>query len=111
MPSAGNIPLSFNRDRTERQLDARLEELLAKLRKNRPSEDPWMVRRAYDNAAERHREQLRKSGEPYLMHLLRAPHIPADHRLDATTINAALHHHVIEDTEFPVSRITERFGA
>jgi hypothetical protein len=59
MPSPGNVPLSFNRDRTERQLDARLEELLAKLRKHRPAEDPWMVRRAYEIAAERHREQLR----------------------------------------------------
>jgi guanosine-3',5'-bis(diphosphate) 3'-pyrophosphohydrolase len=107
----GNVPLSFNRDRTERQLDARLEELLAKLRKNRPAEDPWMVRRAYDIAAERHREQLRKSGEPYLMHLLEVAHILADLRLDATTLTAALLHDVIEDTEFPVSRITERFGA
>src|SRR5580658_8153468 len=111
MPSAGNVPLSFNRDRTERQLDARLEELLVKLRKNRPSEDPWMVRRAYDIAAERHREQLRKSGEPYLMHLLEVAHILADLRLDATTLTAALLHDVIEDPEFPVSRITERFGA
>jgi GTP diphosphokinase / guanosine-3',5'-bis(diphosphate) 3'-diphosphatase len=106
----GNVPLSFNRDRTERQLDARLEELLAKLRKHRPAEDPWMVRRAYEIAAERHREQLRKSGEPYLMHLLEVAHILADLRLDATTLTAALLHDVIEDTEFPVSRITERFG-
>jgi GTP diphosphokinase / guanosine-3',5'-bis(diphosphate) 3'-diphosphatase len=111
MPSAGNLPLSFNRDRTERQLDARLEELLAKLRKHRPAEDPWLVRRAYEIAAERHRAQLRKSGEPYLMHLLEVAHILADMRLDATTLTAALLHDVIEDTEFPVSRITERFGA
>ena len=111
MPSAGNLPLSFNRDRTERQLDARLEELLAKLRKNRPSEDPWLVRRAYEIAAERHRTQFRRSGEPYLMHLLEVAHILADMRLDATTLTAALLHDVIEDTEFPVSRIEERFGA
>ncbi len=111
MPSAGNIPLSFNRDRTERQLDARLEELLAKLRKNRPSEDPWLVRRAYEIAAERHRTQVRRSGEPYLIHLLEVAHILADLRLDATTLTAALLHDVIEDTEFPVSRIEERFGA
>src|SRR5271167_402909 len=110
MPS-GNLPLNFNRDRAQRQLDARLEELLAKLRKNRPAEDPWMVRRAYEIAAERHREQLRKSGEPYLMHLLEVAHILADLRLDATTLTAALLHDVIEDTEFPLSRIEERFGA
>jgi GTP diphosphokinase / guanosine-3',5'-bis(diphosphate) 3'-diphosphatase len=110
MPSAGNLPLHFHRDRTERELDARLEELLAKLRKNRPSEDPWLVRRAYEIAAERHRDQLRRSGEPYLSHLLEVAHILADMRLDATTLTAALLHDVIEDTEFPVSRISERFG-
>jgi GTP diphosphokinase / guanosine-3',5'-bis(diphosphate) 3'-diphosphatase len=111
MPSAGNLPLNFHRDRTERQLDARLEELLAKLRKNRPSEDPWLVRRAYEIAAERHRDQVRTSGDPYLSHLLEVAHILADMRLDAITLTAALLHDVIEDTEFPVSRIEERFGA
>ena len=111
MSSAGNIPLNFHRDRTERELDARLEELLVKLRKNRPSEDPWLVRRAYEIAAERHRAQLRRSGEPYLTHLLEVAHILADMRLDATTLTAALLHDVIEDTEFPVARIEERFGA
>lgn len=111
MPSPTNVPLSFRRDKTERQLDARLEELLAKLRKNRPSEDPWMVRRAYEIAAERHRDQLRTSGDPYLSHLLEVAHILADMRMDVTTLTAALLHDVIEDTEFPLSRIEERFGA
>ena len=111
MPSSGNLPLNFNRDRAQRQLDARLEELLEKLRKNRPSEDPWMVRRAYEIAAERHHDQLRSSGEPYLTHLLEVAHILADMRLDATTLTAALLHDAIEDTEYPVSRIEERFGA
>src|SRR6202045_3502977 len=111
MPSPSNLPLSFNRDRAQRHLDARLEELLEKLRKNRPSEDPWMVRRAYEIAAERHHDQLRSSGEPYLTHLLEVAHILADMRLDATTLTAALLHDAIEDTEFPVSRIEERFGA
>jgi guanosine-3',5'-bis(diphosphate) 3'-pyrophosphohydrolase len=111
MPSPSNLPLSFNRDRAVRQLDARLEELLEKLRKNRPSEDPWMVRRAYEIAAERHHDQLRSSGEPYLSHLLEVAHILADMRLDATTLTAALLHDAIEDTEYPVSRIEERFGA
>src|SRR5450432_4833762 len=97
MPSAGNVPLDFHQNRTERQLDARLEELLVKLRKHRPSEDPWLVRRAYDIAAERHRDQLRTSGDPYLSHLLEVAHILADLRLDATTLAAALLHDVIED--------------
>jgi GTP diphosphokinase / guanosine-3',5'-bis(diphosphate) 3'-diphosphatase len=111
MPSPDKIPLSFDRDRAVRQLNTRFEELLEKLRKNRPAEDPWMVRRAYEIATERHRAQFRQSGEPYLSHLLEVAHILADMRLDATTLTAALLHDAIEDTEYPVSRIEERFGA
>jgi GTP diphosphokinase / guanosine-3',5'-bis(diphosphate) 3'-diphosphatase len=110
MPSPANIPLNFNRDRTERQLNARLEELLEKLRTNRPSEDPWPVRRAFEIATERHHDQFRASGDPYVSHLLEVGHILADMRVDATTLAAALLHDVIEDTEFPVSRLEERFG-
>jgi len=111
MPSPANLPLNFNRDRTERALNARLEELLQKLRTNRPAEDPWNVRRAYEIAAERHRDQFRISGDPYVSHLLEVAHILADMRLDATTLSAALLHDVIEDTEFPISRLEERFGS
>ena len=110
MGSRANLPLNFNRDKTERQLNARLEELLQKLKVNRPSEDPWLVRRAYDTAAERHRDQFRSSGEPYTTHLLEVAHILADMKLDATTLAAALLHDAIEDTEYPVSRLAERFG-
>src|SRR6202142_2739716 len=110
MANRANLPLNFNRDRTERALNARLEELLQKLRTNRPAEDPWSVRRAYEIAAERHRDQFRISGDPYISHLLEVAHILADMRLDATTLSAALLHDVIEDTEFPVARIEERFG-
>jgi GTP diphosphokinase / guanosine-3',5'-bis(diphosphate) 3'-diphosphatase len=110
MASHANLPLNFNRDRTERQINARLEELLEKLRTNRPSEDPWNVRRAFEIAAERHRDQFRKSGDPYVTHLLEVAHILADMKLDATTLAAALLHDAIEDTEYPVSRLEERFG-
>src|ERR1700757_1341549 len=110
MPSPSNLPLSFNRVQAVRQLDARLEELLEKLKKHRPAEDPWIVRRAYEIASERHHDQFRSSGEPYLSHLLEVAHILADMRLDATTLTAAILHDAIEDTEYPVSRIEERFG-
>ncbi|MGB8475566.1 MAG: bifunctional (p)ppGpp synthetase/guanosine-3',5'-bis(diphosphate) 3'-pyrophosphohydrolase [Candidatus Acidiferrum sp.] len=110
MPSPSNVPLSFQRDRAVRQLEARFEELLEKLRKNRPSEDPWVVRRAYEIASERHRDQFRSSGDLYISHLIEVAHILADMRMDATTLTAALLHDAIEDTEYPVARIEERFG-
>src|SRR5712691_8892087 len=111
MPSPSNAPLNFHRDRTERQLDARLDELLAKLRKNRPAEDPWMVRRAYEIASERHRDQLRSSGEPYMTHLLEVAHILADMRLDATTLTAAILHGGSAETGERPWRIGGRIGA
>jgi len=110
MQSPSNVPLSFQRDRAIRQLEVRFEELLEKLRKNRPSEDPWIVRRAYEIASERHRDQFRSSGDLYISHLLEVAHILADMRMDATTLTAALLHDAIEDTEYPVARIEERFG-
>src|SRR5438445_6793999 len=111
MPSPSNLPLSFNRNLPARLLAARLEELLEKLRKNRASGDPWMLRRAYEIASERHHDQLRSSGDPYVSHLLEVAHILADMRLDVTTLTAAILHDAIEDTEYPASRIEERFGA
>src|SRR5690348_241431 len=110
MESPSNVPLSFQRDRAIRKLEVRFEELLEKLRKNRPSEDPWIVRRAYEIASERHRDQFRSSGDLYISHLLEVAHILADMRMDATTLTAALLHDAIEDTEYPVARIEERFG-
>src|SRR5260221_11908604 len=92
MPSPENIPLNFNRDGTQRQPNTRLEELLEKLRTNRPSEDPWPVRRAFEIASERHHDQFRASGDPYISHLLEVAHILADIRMDATTLAAALLH-------------------
>src|SRR5260370_26922061 len=111
MPSPDKVPLTFNRDRAARQLDARFEELLEKLGKTCPAKDPWMLRRAYEIATERHHDQFRSSGDPYLTHLLEVAHILADMRLDAPTLTAAILHDAIEDTEYPVSRIEERFGA
>src|SRR5215470_337379 len=101
MSGSANLPLQFHRDRTERLLDARLAELLEKLKKSRPADDPWLVRRAYEIAAERHRDQLRRSGEPYLTHLLEVAHILADMRMDATTLSAALLHDVSRTRSFP----------
>lgn len=108
--TSGNVPLQFHRDRLERELETRIEHLLATLRRNRPAEDPWPVRRAYEIAAERHRDQLRQSGEPYLTHLLAVGQILADMKMDATTLAAALLHDIVEDTGFPLEKIAERFG-
>src|SRR5271170_8311275 len=93
-----------------RVLDLRFVELMDKMRKNRAGDDVELLRRAYDFAAERHSDQTRASGEPYLSHPLEVAHILADMKFDATTLCAALLHDVIEDTKVPLDRISEMFG-
>ncbi len=95
----------------KRALDTRFAELLGKLKANRPGDDPALLRRAYEFAAEQHSTQLRQSGEPFLSHPIEVAHILADLKLDVTTLCAALLHDVVEDTKIPTERIASEFGA
>src|ERR1700675_3589303 len=98
-------------ERTTRALQARFLELVEKVRQTRPAGDIEVLRRSFEFAAEQHRTQLRKSGDPYLSHPLEVAHILADMKLDITTLCAALLHDVVEDTRISPARIVERFGA
>ncbi len=93
-----------------RALDLRFVELMDKMRRNRAGDDTEVLRRAYDFAAERHSDQSRASGDPYLSHPLEVAHILADMKFDSTTLCAALLHDVVEDTKVPLERIAEQFG-
>src|ERR1700722_9431941 len=97
-------------ERTTRALQARFLELVEKVRQTRPAGDIELLRRSFEFAAEQHRTQLRKSGDPYLSHPLEVAHILADMKLDITTLCAALLHDVVEDTRISSARIVERFG-
>ena len=65
-----------------------------------PNYDIELIGRAYDVAEEMHRGQLRKSGEPYLIHPMAVAEILADLGMDEETIVAGLLHDVVEDTEY-----------
>ena len=97
-------------ERTSRALQSRFLELVEKVRQTRPASDIELLRRSFEFAAEQHRTQLRKSGDPYLSHPLEVAHILADMKLDITTLCAALLHDVVEDTRISSARIVERFG-
>ncbi len=109
MPAQGKNLLRF--DRSSRALENRFAALVTKVRHTRPTDDVELLRRAYDFAAEQHRLQKRESGEPYLSHPLEVAHVLADMKLDVTSLAAALLHDTVEDTQIPISRITELFGA
>ena len=69
-----------------------------------------MISRAYDVAEEMHRGQLRKSGEPYLIHPMAVAEILAELGMDEETIVAGLLHDVVEDTPYTMEELARDFG-
>ena len=86
------------------------QRLIARVQKYHPSDDITMIAKAYETAAEAHREQFRKSGEPYIIHPLNVAIILADLELDKETIVAGLLHDVVEDTVMTEADLVREFG-
>lgn len=87
------------------------EDLITRVRRYHPSADISMIDKAYGIAREAHKDQVRKSGEPYIIHPLCVGIILADLELDKETIVAGLLHDVVEDTIMTEKEIQEEFGA
>ncbi|WP_304336868.1 bifunctional (p)ppGpp synthetase/guanosine-3',5'-bis(diphosphate) 3'-pyrophosphohydrolase [Capnocytophaga leadbetteri] len=74
-------------------------------------EDKKVIRLAFDTAVNAHKNQRRKSGEPYIFHPIAVAKIVAQRiGLDAVSIAAALLHDVVEDTEYTNEDIEQLFG-
>ena len=70
-----------------------------------------LIRHAYGFASDYHKDQRRRSGEPYINHPVEVALILAsDLHMDADSIAAALLHDTVEDTEASLDELTERFG-
>ena len=69
-----------------------------------------MVRKACDFASYVHREQFRKSGEPYIIHPIQVAGILADLKMDPETVSAGFLHDVVEDTPVTLGDVGELFG-
>ena len=76
----------------------RIEDILERVQEYNPDVDLDLLRRAYIFSAREHRDQVRRSGEPYLVHPLEVAYILADLRLDTSSIVAGFLHDVVEDT-------------
>ncbi len=90
--------------------DVLYKELISSVKKYHPSTDISMIEKAYRIAYEAHKDQYRKSGEPYIIHPLCVAIILADLELDKETIVAGLLHDVVEDTVMTTEEITKEFG-
>ncbi|MGI6055226.1 MAG: RelA/SpoT family protein [Clostridium sp.] len=86
------------------------QELVAAIRKYHPSDDISMIEKAYEIARDAHKDQKRKSGEPYIIHPLCVAIILADLELDKETIIAGILHDVVEDTVMTEEELTAVFG-
>ncbi len=85
-------------------------DLIDRVRRYHPSDDFSMIDKAYRIANEAHKDQVRKSGEPYIIHPLYVAIILADLELDKETIVAGLLHDVVEDTIMTCGEISQEFG-
>ena len=87
-----------------------LEPLVRTLRQYHPKADVRTLQRAYETAAYLHRDQKRRSGEPYITHPLAVATILAELGMTVSTLAAALLHDTVEDTGYTIEALREDFG-
>ena len=89
----------------------KMDEFLEYLKGLNPNYDLELIKKAYITAATMHKGQLRKSGEPYIIHPVETAKILAQLGMDEQTIVAGLLHDVVEDTPYTEEQLTEEFGS
>jgi guanosine-3',5'-bis(diphosphate) 3'-pyrophosphohydrolase len=87
-----------------------LEPLFRSIRANHPKADLALIERAYRTAEHLHRNQMRKSGDPYLTHPLAVTTILADIGMTEPTLVASLLHDTVEDTPYTLDELRSDFG-
>jgi len=87
-----------------------VKDIIDKVKRNKRWPDTKLIQRAYNYALEKHGEQKRKSGEPYIIHPTNVAYTIAEIGLDEQTICAALLHDVVEDTEVTYEDVVKEFG-
>ena len=93
------------------RINEQISSLFANMQGRISEEDMVRVKDAYAFAAEAHKEQRRKTGEPYIIHPIAVARIVAEElELGANPVIAAFLHDVVEDTDFTIENIRERFG-
>ena len=89
------------------QLYAELERKILALR---PKEDLTQLEKAFHRAADAHKNQMRDSGEPYMIHPLHVTMILADMQMDMVCLITGLLHDTVEDTSLSLEQIKKEFG-
>ncbi|HMN04899.1 MAG TPA: bifunctional (p)ppGpp synthetase/guanosine-3',5'-bis(diphosphate) 3'-pyrophosphohydrolase [Flavobacteriales bacterium] len=93
------------------QILRRYRGLLRSVRGERTAENTRLIRKAFNIALEAHKDQRRKSGEPYIYHPIAVARICAEEMgLGVTSVVAALLHDTVEDTDLTLEDVRELFG-
>ena len=87
-----------------------IEDVIFLMRRNLKRCDTKLIIKAYEFAKARHGDQLRKSGEPYIIHPVQVAYTLATLEMDEATICAALLHDVVEDTEVTKEELVREFS-
>ena len=87
-----------------------IEDVLYQAKRKNRNIDTYKIKKAYSYAENKHKNQYRKSGEPYIIHPLHVAYTLAKLGLDTQTICAALLHDVVEDTDACYGDIEKKFG-
>lgn len=90
--------------------EVKIQDIIAKRKEHSRRVDTKLIMKAYNLANEKHKEQKRGSGEPYIIHPLNVAYILADIGLDDSTICAALLHDVVEDTDVTDADLRKEFS-
>ncbi|MCB0825975.1 MAG: bifunctional (p)ppGpp synthetase/guanosine-3',5'-bis(diphosphate) 3'-pyrophosphohydrolase [Armatimonadetes bacterium] len=92
------------------QIESGKKQLLGMYQRHWPGADGQRIADALELAIKAHAPQVRKSGEPYILHPIAVAHIVAELGMDEDSIVSALLHDVLEDTDVPAEKIEKEFG-
>ncbi len=87
-----------------------IQDVINKKKATSKRADTKLITKAYNYAKEKHGDQKRRSGEPYIIHPVHVAYILAEIGLDDASIVAALLHDVVEDTIVTKEEIVSEFG-
>ena len=96
---------------TESKNEITIYDVISKKKEITRKADTKLIMKAYNLSAEKHKEQKRGSGEPYIIHPLNVAYILASIGMDDNTLCAALLHDVVEDTDVTQKDLTDMFGS
>jgi len=103
--------VEYDLEQEKKEISRRYKAILRTSYQVLSEDDKVLIRKALDLAIDAHKDQRRKSGEPYIYHPIAVAHIVASEiGLGAIAIAAAFLHDVVEDTEYTLDDMERMFG-